>query len=66
MGLTANAASTNWYQGIVLCYVRSAALEMRSMINTCQLPFAILWVLANGISEFCFAAEPPDGNPRTV
>jgi len=36
------------------------------MINTWQLPFAILWVLANGISEFCFAAEPPDGNPRTV
>ncbi|HEV8067594.1 MAG TPA: HEAT repeat domain-containing protein [Planctomycetaceae bacterium] len=66
MGLTANAASTNWYQGIVLCYVRSAALEKRSTINTWQLPFAILWVLANGISEFCFAAEPPDGNPRTV
>jgi hypothetical protein len=36
------------------------------MINTWQLLFAILWVLANGISEFCFAAEPPDGNPRTV
>ena len=40
--------------------------KVRSMMNTWQLRFAILWVLANGISEFCFAAEPPDGNPRTV
>jgi hypothetical protein len=36
------------------------------MIKAWQLCFAILWVLVNGISEFCFAAEPPDGNPRTV
>ena len=35
-------------------------------MNTWQFRFAFLWVLANGISGFCFAAEPPDGNPRTV
>jgi hypothetical protein len=36
------------------------------MMNTWQLRFAILWVLVNGFSNFCFAAAPPDGNPRTV
>ncbi len=36
------------------------------MMNTWQLRFAILWVLVNGLSNFCFAAAPPDGNPRTV
>ena len=36
------------------------------MMNTWQLRFAILWVLGNGFSNFCFAAAPPDGNPRTV
>jgi hypothetical protein len=36
------------------------------MIKTWQLRFAILCVLANGINAFCLAAEPPDGNPRTV
>ena len=35
-------------------------------MNTWQLRFAILWVLVNGFSNFCFAAAPPDGNPRTV
>jgi hypothetical protein len=36
------------------------------MMNTWQLRFAILCVLVNGFSNFCFAAAPPDGNPRTV
>lgn len=36
------------------------------MMNTWPSRFAFLWVLATGISEFCFAEKPLDGNPRTV
>lgn len=36
------------------------------MLNAWQLRFAILGVLVSGFNDFCCAAAPPDGNPRTV
>lgn len=41
-------------------------MHNRSMMNMWKFRFAIFCFFAHGISGFSFAAEPPDGNPRTV